>query len=208
MYGGTSGIPIDAYDSMGGTLLATITPDYYGSAPITPGTYYLLPRGGRFSGQTVTIDATVSIVTFGPASGYYCNSLCVQPLKPTLHGTSNYWGAIDLNYDTSLHYWIGPKVVSYPGYSGCSPVANLDLAFTLAGNYPALTWKTNGTWCPDNSGIPYSYFYADSGVLATCPGPPGSPLAFYYQGNILPPSAFSPTGKLMGGFGDTFVLTE
>jgi hypothetical protein len=120
-----AGQAIQVWDHSGGTLLTTLTADGSGNISLSAGTYWLIPAGGRFNGQNVTISGNRA-VNFASASGYTCintASGCPIPIANTLHLTDSQYGAYTLTFASNGCYdgtagWSGSLAISGPTCCG------------------------------------------------------------------------------------------
>ena len=96
---------IDIYDHSGGTLLQSVTTDSSGVATVTPtGSVWIQSHDGRFSGQTITLSATVSLSVLG--TGFLCLTKCSVPTTTVLHGTFSVLGSATLTWNSGANLWL------------------------------------------------------------------------------------------------------
>lgn len=219
------GTSIDIYNTVGGTLLATVTTDSLGRFTYPNGTYYCIEQSGRFAGANLTIIGG-SNLTFTPATGYVCdrpglNAQCAWPVSKTLQYTDSILGSTTLTWANvgGNHVWSGVIGYSYGGAS-CRSCAtgnvNVNVDVTSFFPDPVLRWDTQlvPNTCPFISGTLHAtvtYNPTTTPISHACYVPgvsaPGWSASFTTASNCL---SFTPGGyasTLYGGPSTAVTLT-
>ena len=129
--------------SSGGTILTTGTTNGSGVVTLSwsgSNTVWVETVSPKFAGQSQTVTCGGSkIVSFNPASGYYCVICCAYPVPSTLYWSDSYLGlsSIPITYDAPNTRWDATTSCNYPGCgANCSAsTINVLCAFLVVSTF-------------------------------------------------------------------------